>query len=403
MQPLPQVLVDNATDPLSPGADCTSPAAAPGPGASCCCCSYTNEASRRVADVRAGAAARIDWASTCLAGHGLCLLLEVEFDPIEGHGTNKAAGSGGGGAKDRGGGQGPGLERRSLLFDAGPSGELLRCNARRWGRGLDLGAVGAVVLSHWHVDHSGGLPAALDLIGAARGARAAGGAGAGGVHGGGGEAPAPQPRAPVRVVLDVHPRRPWCRGLKLQPGDEIIPFNQDPDPAQLAVDHAWLDVAPAAAPHTLLDGCFGVSGFIPRVTPYEEGNPAHASQWEEGGPWEDDPLIEDERALVVDLAGKGPVVFSACSHAGIVNVARWAEAALGRPPYASFGGLHLAPRDCLARVAPTARHLAAQRPPLSLLAAGHCTGWRAQAALQAALPGRCMPLSVGATFELSSE
>jgi hypothetical protein len=37
-------------------------------------------------------------------------------------------------------------------------------------------------------------------------------------------------------------------------------------------------------------------------------------------------------------AGKGPVVFSACSHAGIVNVARWAEAALGRPPYAIFGG-----------------------------------------------------------------
>lgn len=31
--------------------------------------------------------------------------------------------------------------------------------------------------------------------------------------------------------------------------------------------------------HTLLGSTFYVSGFIPRVTPYEQGNPNHASQW----------------------------------------------------------------------------------------------------------------------------
>ena len=31
--------------------------------------------------------------------------------------------------------------------------------------------------------------------------------------------------------------------------------------------------------HLLLDNCFYVSGFIPRVTQYEEGNPMHAAQW----------------------------------------------------------------------------------------------------------------------------
>lgn len=38
------------------------------------------------------------------------------------------------------------------------------------------------------------------------------------------------------------------------------------------------------------------------------------------GVWEDDPLIMDERYVAVNLRGKGPILFSACSHAGIINV-----------------------------------------------------------------------------------
>ena len=37
-----------------------------------------------------------------------------------------------------------------------------------------------------------------------------------------------------------------------------------------------------AEPHTLLGGCFFVSGGIPRQTPYEAGNPTNASQWVRG-------------------------------------------------------------------------------------------------------------------------
>lgn len=40
----------------------------------------------------------------------------------------------------------------------------------------------------------------------------------------------------------------------------------------------------------------------------------------EEGVWEDDPLILDERYVAVNLRGKGPIIFSACSHAGIINV-----------------------------------------------------------------------------------
>jgi metal-dependent hydrolase (beta-lactamase superfamily II) len=45
-----------------------------------------------------------------------------------------------------------GSEERSVLFDVGPSAEVWLENARR------LASIEAVCLSHWHADHSGGLP-----------------------------------------------------------------------------------------------------------------------------------------------------------------------------------------------------------------------------------------------------
>jgi 7,8-dihydropterin-6-yl-methyl-4-(beta-D-ribofuranosyl)aminobenzene 5'-phosphate synthase len=41
----------------------------------------------------------------------------------------------------------------------------------------------------------------------------------------------------------------------------------------------------------------------------------------------------DERYLAVDVLGKGLVIFSACSHAGIVNVVQDAIAKFSRPIY----------------------------------------------------------------------
>ena len=49
-----------------------------------------------------------------------------------------------------------------------------------------------------------------------------------------------------------------------------------------------------------------------------QGLPAPAA-WtlqEEGGSWEQDPLVLDERYVAVRVKGRGAVVLSACSHAG---------------------------------------------------------------------------------------
>jgi 7,8-dihydropterin-6-yl-methyl-4-(beta-D-ribofuranosyl)aminobenzene 5'-phosphate synthase len=70
------------------------------------------------------------------------------------------------------------------------------------------------------------------------------------------------------------------------------------------------------------------------------------------------------------------------------------------PPPPPAAGFHLATADCLDRIPPTVADMAALSP--AVVVAGHCTGWRAQAALQAALPGRCMPCSVGCSYEFSA-
>src|SRR5262245_34944426 len=62
-----------------------------------------------------------------------------------------------------------GTRTRTILFDGGPAAYAVDHNAPRLG--IDMGSIEAVALSHGHIDHAGGLPAALRLITAANGGR----------------------------------------------------------------------------------------------------------------------------------------------------------------------------------------------------------------------------------------
>jgi 7,8-dihydropterin-6-yl-methyl-4-(beta-D-ribofuranosyl)aminobenzene 5'-phosphate synthase len=77
-----------------------------------------------------------------------------------------------------------------------------------------------------------------------------------------------------------------------------------------------------------------------RRTVYETGFPGHVRRASDG--WETDPLILDERFISVHVKDKGQVVFSACSHAGLVNVLTHARSVFPEVElYGVIGGLHL--------------------------------------------------------------
>jgi len=141
------------------------------------------------------------------------------------------------------------------------------------------------------------------------------------------------------------------------------------------------------------------SGEIPRVTTYEKGFPGHKRMSEDEKSWEDDPLIMDERFLAVHVRGKGIVVFTACSHAGVVNVLSHARSSFPSVPlHAVVGGFHLAGGNEKI-IAESVQDIGDFG--LRLIAPGHCTGWRALNALVRAYGDSIVaPLAVGKIFAI---
>src|SRR5260221_398990 len=96
--------------------------------------------------------------------------------------------------------------------------------------------------------------------------------------------------------------------------------------------------------------------------------------------WEADPWIMDERSLIVHVRDKGLVIFSACSHAGIINVLKHAQAVFPSIPlYAVMGGFHLSGHSMEKIILQTVKDMAQFN--LKMIIPAHCTGWRAVNAL----------------------
>ena len=186
------------------------------------------------------------------------------------------------------------------------------------------------------------------------------------------------------------------RDFKL-PNSSIVPLEDVPSIDPLT-DHGAL-IVNTTKPQFLLDGLAYVSGEIPRLTSFERGLPGQYRRTVDGAGWELDELVMDERFLAVNVAGKGIVVFTACSHAGIVNVLKHAKNCFGDVRlYAVVGGLHLAGMN--EQIIPETVE-AMRAFDLPIVAVGHCTGWRAITALSNAFgAGRLVPLSVGKRFSL---
>jgi len=172
-----------------------------------------------------------------------------------------------------------------------------------------------------------------------------------------------------------------------------------PEPTLAEIESAGGQIAEHADVHAVAGGSFLSSGEIPRTTDYETGLPVHHT-WREGRA-APDPEIRDERFLAAQVRGRGTTVLSACSHAGVVNVALEALRLLpGRPIDLLLGGYHLAGISVEDRISPTVKDLADLVAP-RIVAPGHCTGWRAASALATAFgPSGYASCVVGTRFVL---
>jgi 7,8-dihydropterin-6-yl-methyl-4-(beta-D-ribofuranosyl)aminobenzene 5'-phosphate synthase len=257
--------------------------------------------------------------------------------------------------------------RHTLLFDTGPEGTIFLRNCANLG--IPLGEVECIAVSHGHWDHMGALPATVDAI----------------IQQGG------------RVAVHVNPDMFNERGVRLGSGT-VIPVAKVPLPAEL--EQLGAAVINRPGERLLLDGHFYYSGEIPRVTAFEKGRVDHLSRTSANAPWQPDPLLLDERMLAAHVRDLGLVVFSACSHAGIVNVCTEVRSLFPDIPiHCVMGGLHLG--GVMEGIIPDT--VEALRPfQIKHIITGHCTGWRALHALANAFGEAVSQSAVGTTYTFAA-
>lgn len=284
---------------------------------------------------RRGAAWVLGGACLCCAAHGLSCLLTLRT----------------------------GDSTHTVLFDSGPEDRTFEQNVSRLG--VDLGPVEAMVLSHGHWDHAGAMLRALQLVRDRNGGR--------------------------EVPCYMHPDMFRSRSVKMPDGTFRL-MEDVPSEAALAAQGARV-VSTREAQAIAGDTVF-VSGEIPRRSGFEVGMPGQHRRTLDGKGWELDELLVDERFIAFHVRGKGLVVLTACSHAGVINVLAHARDCFpGVKLHAVLGGLHLSGTN--ERIIP--QTVAALRDfDLDVIAAGHCTGWRAMTALANEFgDGTLVPLAVG--------
>ena len=247
-------------------------------------------------------------------------------------------------------------DEHRILYDTG-QGRTLADNARLLG--VDLSDAGALVLSHGHSDHSGGIAALI----------------AGGFRG----KVFANPAALARKY-----QREQNSGVRLKgmPADCINALRQD------------VQIVDSSAPTQIAPGLI-VTGSIPRRTEFEDTGGAFFLDEACTQP----DLMVDDQALLIETAA-GWVVITGCGHSGAVNTLRYAAELTGtRRMFAFLGGMHLLTAS-EQRMLATAKEL--QEFGVQIVAPCHCTGFAATGLLQRELGPAVVSLRVGSKLRLSA-
>ncbi len=252
-----------------------------------------------------------------------------------------------------------GEDCRSVLFDTGVSEDGIIVNAQRMG--IDLGEVSVIALSHGHYDHFGGLTAAVKAIG--------------------------KQNLPVIThenMFKLH-GTDGPQGVRMHPA---FPKPEQLSPAQ---------IINTKEPCLIANQTVLVTGEIPRKTSFERGY--GLSKILKDDEWQSDRWVLDDRALIINLKGRGLVVISGCAHSGLINTLRYAQEVTGiKTVYAVVGGFHLSGQENESLIPQTIVELKQINP--QLIVPCHCTGWRACYAMAKLFPKAFVYNSVGNLYQL---
>jgi 7,8-dihydropterin-6-yl-methyl-4-(beta-D-ribofuranosyl)aminobenzene 5'-phosphate synthase len=246
-------------------------------------------------------------------------------------------------------------DRGNYLFDTG-QGIGVVSNALALGK--DLKQINAIMISHGHYDHTGGLPAVLKLKGPVD------------VYG--------HPgmfydrfwsKDGVKRYIGIPYRRPFLEslGARFQLGKEMA---------------------------TVGPGIY-LTGEIPRKNTFEKSDTNMTVYPSAGEPIHPDP-IDDDLSLVID-SDKGLILILGCAHAGMVNIIHYVLEKLERDRiYAVIGGTHLG-FSSGDQFDETLR--AIEKFQIERIGVSHCTGLAKAAILYNRLEDRFFFGSVGAVLE----
>ena len=249
--------------------------------------------------------------------------------------------------------------RHSILYDAGFTHRTALHNLDVLG--VKVNEVRAIALSHGHADHHGGLAGLVNRVG----------------------------RRGLPLVL--HPDAWLDRKLVFPDGREI----PAPPPSHMDLEREGVEVIEERGPTLLVDGCVLVTGQVERTTDFEPGFPVQYRRTKHD--WEPDYMVWDDQGVIVQVAGKGLVVMSSCSHSGVINVLRNARRLTGVDKLHAFvGGCHLTGAIMEPVIPRTMEEMSALS--FDYIVPGHCTGWKATHELARRFPSAFIQSSVGTTL-----